>query len=120
MSGKMRVLRLVVLVFVAIMASRGYGVRGAQADDKLEVFSYWTSGGEAAALNALFDSYKKVNAKTEIINAVVAGGAGTNAQAALQARLQAKNPPDTRQSHPSAELQGFDIAPGSLEPVTDL
>ncbi len=120
MSGKMRVLRLGVLVFVAIMASRGYGVRGAQADDKLEVFSYWTSGGEAAALNALFDSYKKVNAKTEIINAVVAGGAGTNAQAVLQTRLQGKNPPDTWQSHPSAELQGLYIDPGYLEPVTDL
>ncbi len=30
---------------------------GAAATDKLEVFSWWTSGGEAAALQALFDAY---------------------------------------------------------------
>ncbi|MCC7447446.1 MAG: carbohydrate ABC transporter substrate-binding protein [Anaerolineae bacterium] len=92
----------------------------AQAEDKLEVFSYWTSGGEAAALNALFDAFKKVNAKTEIINAVVAGGAGTNAQAVLQTRLQGNKPPDTWQTHPAWELQERYVAPGYVEPVTDL
>jgi glucose/mannose transport system substrate-binding protein len=92
----------------------------AQSEDKLEVFSYWTSGGEAAALNALFDSYKKVNPNTEIINAVVAGGAGVNAEAVLQTRLQGNNPPDTWQSHPGAEVQGRYVDPGYVEPVTDL
>jgi glucose/mannose transport system substrate-binding protein len=28
---------------------------------KLEVFSWWTSGGEAAALDVLFQVYKKQN-----------------------------------------------------------
>ncbi len=120
MFNRLRASRLVILVIVALIAGQAYGVIHAQGDDKLEVFSYWTSGGEAAALNALFDSYKKVNPKTEIINAVVAGGAGTNAQAVLQTRLQGKNPPDTWQTHPSAELQGLYVDPGFLEPVTDL
>jgi glucose/mannose transport system substrate-binding protein len=116
----LRVLSLIVLIVIALVASQTYGTTRAQGENKLEVFSYWTSGGEAAALNALFDSYKKVNASTEIINAVVAGGAGTNAQAVLQTRLQGKNPPDTWQTHPSAELQGLYVDPGYLEPVTDL
>ncbi len=120
MSRKLRVLVLVLLVSSVFIASQRQTAIRAQGNDKLEVFSYWTSGGEAAALNALFDSYKKVNPKTEIINAVVAGGAGTNAQAVLQTRLQGKNPPDTWQSHPSAELQGLYVDPGYLEPVTDL
>jgi glucose/mannose transport system substrate-binding protein len=91
-----------------------------QTEDKLEVFSYWTSGGEAAALNALFDAYKKVNPNTDIINAVVAGGAGVNAEAVLQTRLQGNNPPDTWQTHPGAEVQGRYVDPGYVLPVTDL
>ena len=30
----------------------------AAGENKLEVFSWWTSGGEAAALDALFNVYK--------------------------------------------------------------
>ncbi len=120
MSRKLRVLLIVVMVTMTLALGRSPNVTQAQGDDKLEVFSYWTSGGEAAALNALFDSYKKVNPKTDIINAVVAGGAGVNAQAVLQTRLQGKNPPDTWQTHPGAELQGRYIDPGYVDPVTDL
>ena len=32
---------------------------GAAGENKLEVFSWWTSGGEAAALDGLFNVYKK-------------------------------------------------------------
>src|SRR5260221_3265574 len=120
MSRNLRIVLIFILVSMALMASQTPGVTRAQTEDKLEVFSYWTSGGEAAALNALFDSYKKVNAKTDIINAVVAGGAGVNAQAVLQTRLQGKNPPDTWQSHPAAEVQGLYVDPGYVDPVTDL
>jgi len=31
----------------------------AAGEKKLEVFSWWTSGGEAAALDSLFTTYKK-------------------------------------------------------------
>ncbi len=120
MSRKLRVLLIVVMVTMTFALGRTPNVTRAQGDDKLEVFSYWTSGGEAAALNALFEAYKKINPKTEIINAVVAGGAGVNAQAVLQTRLQGKNPPDTWQTHPGAEVQGRYIDPGYVDPVTDL
>src|SRR4029077_7019542 len=46
---------------------------------KLEVFSWWTSGGEAAALEALFNTYKKQFPGIGIINATVAGGSGSGA-----------------------------------------
>ncbi len=117
MSYKLRVIMLLILAVLIASGPRST-VTSAQADNKLEVFSYWTSGGEAAALNALFDSYKKIDPKTEITNAAIAGGAGTNAQAVLQTRLQGKNPPDTWQTHPSAEVQGLYVDPGYLEPIT--
>lgn len=39
----------------------------------LEIFSYWTSGSEAAALKALLDLYKEQNPGVDIVNATVAG-----------------------------------------------
>src|SRR5689334_13289620 len=120
MSRKIRLLLVVALIALVLMGTQASGVTKAQGDDKLEVFSWWTSGGEAAALQALFDSYKAVKSSTQIINATVAGGAGTNAKAVLQTRLQGNNPPDTWQVHPGAELQGLYVDPGYVVPVDDI
>jgi glucose/mannose transport system substrate-binding protein len=87
---------------------------------KLEVFSWWTSGGEAAALNALFNTYKEQYPGIGIINATVAGGSGSSARPVLQTRLAVNNPPDTWQSHPGWELLGQYVGPGYCEPITDL
>jgi glucose/mannose transport system substrate-binding protein len=87
---------------------------------KLEVFSWWTSGGEADALNALFTQFKKYNPTAEIINATVAGGGGSNARAVLQTRLAGGDPPDTWQVHPGYELLGQYVASGYVDPITDL
>jgi glucose/mannose transport system substrate-binding protein len=87
---------------------------------KLEVFSWWTSGGEAAALDALFKIYKKRYPGVGIINATVAGGSGSGARPVLQTRLAVNNPPDTWQSHPGWELLGDYVEPGYCEPITEL
>jgi glucose/mannose transport system substrate-binding protein len=92
----------------------------ASGENKLEVFSWWTSGGEAAALDALFEVYKKREAGVEIINATVAGGGGSAARPVLQTRLAGGNPPDTWQVHPGWELLGQYVEAGYCEPITDL
>src|SRR5271157_2595412 len=92
----------------------------AAGEKKLEVFSWWTSGGEAAALDALFNTYKKQNPGVEIINATVAGGGGSAARPVLQTRLAGGNPPDTWQCHPGWELLGQYVEPGYCEPITEL
>ena len=92
----------------------------AAGEKKLEVFSWWTSGGEAAALDALFNTYKKQNPGVEIINATVAGGGGSAARPVLQTRLAGGNPPDTWQSHPGYELLGQYVEPGYCEEITEL
>ena len=92
----------------------------AAGNKKLEVFSWWTSGGEAAALDALFNIYKKQYPGVEIINATVAGGGGSAARPVLQTRLAGGNPPDTWQSHPGWEMLGQYVQPGYCEEVTDL
>jgi glucose/mannose transport system substrate-binding protein len=92
----------------------------AAGDKKLEVFSWWTSGGEATALDALFNTYKKQYPGVEIINATVAGGGGSAARPVLQTRLAGGNPPDTWQSHPGFEMLDQYVAPGYCEEITDL
>ena len=72
----------------------GGQVAQAGATGKLEVFSWWTSGGEAAALDALFTAYKGDNPDVEIVNATVAGGGGSAARGVLQTRLAGGDPPD--------------------------
>jgi hypothetical protein len=59
----------------------------AAGEKKLEVFSWWTTGGEAAALDALFTVYNKQHPGVEIVNATVAGGGGSAARSPLHTRL---------------------------------
>ena len=92
----------------------------AEGGGKLEVFSWWTSGGEADALDALFNQFKTYNPTAEVINATVAGGGGSNARAVLQTRLAGGDPPDTWQVHPGYELLGQYVASGYVDPITDL
>ena len=108
------------LVGLALAALALMPAAGNAADKKLEVFSWWTSGGEAAALDALFKDYKANVPGVEIINATVAGGGGSAARPVLQARLAGGNPPDTWQTHPGFELLDQYVASGYCEPVTDI
>lgn len=89
------------------------------ATGQLEFFSWWTSGGEAAGLNAMYDIYKAQNPGVEIINAAVAGGAGTNAKAVLATRLTGGEPPDSFQLHAGLEIEKY--APDQyLESIDDM
>ena len=93
---------------------------GGEGEPELEIFSWWTNPGEADGLQQLFDHFASTNPNVEIINATVAGGAGVNAQVALQTRLNGGDPPDSWQTHPGQELFSLYVDPGYCEPVTDL
>ncbi len=87
------------------------------ADTQLEVFSWWTGGGEAAGLDAMIAIWNAQYPDIEFINAAVAGGAGSNAKAVLATRLSAGDPPDSWQGHAGQELIGTYVAAGQLEPL---
>ena len=88
--------------------------------DMVEVFSWWTGGGEAAGLDAMIEIFKADYPNIEFINAAVAGGAGTNARAVLATRLQAGDAPDSWQGHAGQELIGTYVAADQLEPLNFL
>jgi len=87
---------------------------------QVEVFSWWTGGGEAAGLEAMIAIFGAEYPDVEFINAAVAGGAGTNARAVLATRLQSGEPPDSWQGHAGQELIGTYVAGKQIEPLNAL
>jgi glucose/mannose transport system substrate-binding protein len=85
---------------------------------QLEIFSWWTAGGEAEGLNAMYKVYNEMYPGVEIVNATVAGGAGSNAKAVLATRMQAGDPPDSFQVHAGRELIDSWVKADKMEPVT--
>ena len=77
------------------------------AAGQLVVGSWWTAGGEAEGLNGMFGIYETKYPDVEIVNAAVAGGAGTNFKAVLATRLIGGDPPDTFQLHAGLEVETY-------------
>ncbi|MEP3428497.1 MAG: ABC transporter substrate-binding protein [Roseibium sp.] len=68
---------------------------------EVEVLHWWTSGGEAAALNVLKEDLEKQGISWK--DMPVAGGGGTQAMTVLRARVTSGNPPT------AVQMLGFDI-----------
>ena len=85
----------------------------------LEVFSWWTSGSEAAALKVLEDAFTAAAPGVTYKNAAVSGGGGSNARTVLSTRLQGGDPPDSWQLHPDQDLFAV-VEDGSAADITDL
>jgi len=92
---------------VALALAVGTAPANAAATGKIEVFSWWTSGSEDAALQAIISAAKAANPGLEVINAAVAGGSGTNAKQVLATRLAGGDAPEIWQTHPGGELGGY-------------
>ncbi|MGL4966751.1 MAG: ABC transporter substrate-binding protein [Inquilinus sp.] len=88
----------------------------AQAKEEVEVMHWWTSGGEAAALNVLKEQLQKEGVSWK--DAPVAGGGGDAAMTALRARVTAGDKPT------SVQLLGLSVhdwaAEGVLADLTPL
>ena len=88
---------------------------------KLEIFSWWTTGGEAAGLKALYHLYpSKCPGNVEIVNATVAGGAGFNAREVLTTRMLGGDPPGSFQVHMGHELTDTWVTTGNMQPLDAL
>jgi glucose/mannose transport system substrate-binding protein len=91
------------VVTAALMLTSGAAI----AQEQVEVLHWWTSGGEAAALNVL-----KEDLQTQGIGWLdmpVAGGGGEGAMTVLRARVTAGSPPT------AVQMLGFDILDWAAE-----
>jgi glucose/mannose transport system substrate-binding protein len=73
---------------------------------ELDIFSWWTAGSEAEGLNALVSVLKEKYPDIEFVNGGTTSGGGSGKDA-LQARLDAGDPPDTFQVHAGKEAQDY-------------
>ena len=71
------------------------------AQEDVEVLHWWTSGGEAAALNVLKQNLEKEGVAWQ--DMPVAGGGGEQAMTVLRSRATSGNPPT------AAQMLGYDI-----------
>jgi len=98
-------------IVAALMATTGMAV----AED-VEVLHWWTSGGEAAALNVLKDDL--ATKSIGWVDMPVAGGGGEAAMTALRARVTAGDAPT------AVQMLGFDIldwaGEGALGDLTEV
>ena len=83
---------------------------------QLQIFSWWTGVASSKALDSLIGVFNKQYPKIHVINEAVAGGAGSNAKAVLETRMEAGNPPGTFQVHAGngsllSWIQAGDMAP---------
>ncbi len=95
------------LMGFASAISLGIGLAASAQAADLEVLHWWTSGGEAAALNVLMEDLKAKGIGW--IDMPVAGGGGEAAMTALRARVTAGDPPT------AVQMLGFDITDWAAE-----
>src|SRR5512140_662824 len=90
-----------------------------QGSSQVEVFSWWVGPGEADGLAAMVKVFNQKYPDIKFVNAAVAGGSGTNAQAVLATRLAAGDPPDSWQAHAGQETIGTYVAANEVAPLDD-
>jgi len=98
---------VVVALALALGACGNSPTSATKSTKQLEVVSWWTSGSEAAALNALFAGFRESSPGVEVVNGAVPGGAGSNAIVELAKRLQRDDPPDVWQTFAGKSVQGY-------------
>lgn len=90
------------IIKVSMVAMLALGAHLSQAqDENVEVLHWWTSGGEAAALNVLKEDLQSKGVSWT--DMPVAGGGGEAAMTVLRARVTAGDPPT------AVQMLGFDI-----------
>ncbi|HKI57215.1 MAG TPA: ABC transporter substrate-binding protein [Trueperaceae bacterium] len=104
---------------LTLIAALGLVAGMAQAQGKLEIFSWW-AGDEGPALEALIKLYNQQYPGVDVINATVTGGSGVNARAVLKTRMLGGDPPDSFQVHAGQELIGDWVAANRMEDLTSL
>jgi len=118
----------IVWLTTALMLALSLGLVGCQgkkeakapkAQTELEIFSWWTSGGEVEALQAVYDIFAKQYPDVKIVNAALASGQGQggNMKALLETRMMGGKPPDSFQVHLGRELTDSHVIADRMEPL---
>ncbi len=111
---------LMVILVLALLSVSMVAAQDEAPSGELEIFSWWTGGGEAAGLEALIARFGELYPDVQVVNSAVAGGSGVNARAVLTTRMLGGDPPDTFQVHAGKELNAVWVAAGLMQPLNDI
>ncbi|NTW40158.1 MAG: carbohydrate ABC transporter substrate-binding protein, partial [Cellulomonadaceae bacterium] len=105
---------------VATLALTGCTPDPVATDNRsVEVFSWWASGSEKLALDALVAVFHEQHPGIEFINGAIAGGAGSAAKDVLASRMTNGDPPDTFLIHGGVEIDEH-VEAGDLQDLDAL
>ena len=110
--------KTIIIVLIAVIATAGIATGitfvllssppGTEAEvDALEIYHWWTSGGEAAAITALIDEFEALYPDTTVQEVQIAGGGGFEMRVKIKTLMLAGQPPDTFQIHNGYEWKIF-------------
>ena len=113
------IIAAVIITALVVGGAAYYLLSPAPSADVVEIYHWWTSGGEAAAINALVDVFKAKYPDVAVIQSPVAGGAGYVFQAVIKPLVLAGEAPDAFQMHAGYEGKPY-YDGGYLDPITSL
>jgi glucose/mannose transport system substrate-binding protein len=110
------------LVAVALTLAGCAGITADAGSDpnnpnQVEVFTWWASGNDKSSFKDLVDVFTEQNPDLDVIDASVRGSGGAQARAAIAARLESNNPPDSFQAAAGAGLTDY-IEAGQIQDLT--
>ena len=81
----------------------------AETDAKgtVNVYHWWTAGGEKDAIESVVDGFKNVYSKTKAKSNAIPGGAGGAMVMKVKVLQQAGKSPETFQAHPGQEIEPY-------------
>ncbi len=88
------IIAAVIITALVVGGAAYYLLSPAPSADVVEIYHWWTSGGEAAAINALVEVFKAKYPNVVVIQSPVAGGAGYVFQAVIKPLVLAGEAPD--------------------------
>lgn len=118
----MRKFRLTILIAILVVGLLSMGVTYSAAQNNeqtLEVFHWWTAGGEKQAITNLFDAFREAFPQVTIKPNPVAGGAGITMKTVLKSLILAGKPPETFQVHAGYEMSPY-VEAGNLQTINDI
>jgi glucose/mannose transport system substrate-binding protein len=122
-SGAIKTVYVAILAIIITGAAVGVGTwyftRPPAGPNALTIYTWWTSGGESAAISALVNVYQSQYPNVTVIQSPVAGGAGYVFRSVIKPLVLAGEAPDAFQVHAGYEMQPY-VDGGYLDPINDL
>lgn len=104
------------LVLAGMASAEGTAVE--QRANVLEIYHWWTSGSEQAAINALIEVYAGQYPDVTVLQSPVAGGGGATMRQVMHSLVLGGEAPDSFQSYPFGLVPYWEA--DMLEPIDDV